>query len=218
MSKLTIRKNKLQGDLEYKYSPLNNLYDSNKELKDFETNNLPFDINHPVDIECQDSYDGSVNLIINDGNTPPRLINSAFTATEGGTFEKIIREQSTITNYYYDETVDSKTKLQRTVNIDNGFLIIDLDKVSNGGNLFGGNYVFMVKYCDEDNNETDVVAESGIISVFNSGMTIAEVQATLENEVARKQICLVFKNIDTSYSKLKLLYKRSYSDLTGVLK
>jgi len=33
---------------------------------------------HPVDIIPQESYDGSVNLILNDGKNVPRLINSRF--------------------------------------------------------------------------------------------------------------------------------------------
>ena len=33
---------------------------------DLDTENLNFDLDHPVDIEVQPSYDGSVNLILND--------------------------------------------------------------------------------------------------------------------------------------------------------
>ena len=28
---------------------------------------LNFNLEHPVDIQCQESYDGSVNLVLNDG-------------------------------------------------------------------------------------------------------------------------------------------------------
>ena len=51
------------------------------ELTDFETDELQFDLNHPVEILPQYSYDNSVNLIINDGKNKPRLINSRFSAT-----------------------------------------------------------------------------------------------------------------------------------------
>ena len=54
------------------------LYDEN-QLVDFDTDELHFDVNHPVDILPQYSYDGSVNLILNDGKNIPRLINSRFT-------------------------------------------------------------------------------------------------------------------------------------------
>ena len=46
-----------------------------------------FDLEHPVDIEIQPSYDGSVNLILNDGLNIPRLINSRFSVLENGTWE-----------------------------------------------------------------------------------------------------------------------------------
>jgi hypothetical protein len=47
---------------------------------------LSFDINHPVDILPQWSYDGSVNLIINDGKNIPRLINSRFSPLGRGKY------------------------------------------------------------------------------------------------------------------------------------
>ena len=56
------------------------LYESG-ELVDFITNELSFNLEHPVDILPQYSYDGSVNLILNDGLNIPRLINSRFTVT-----------------------------------------------------------------------------------------------------------------------------------------
>jgi hypothetical protein len=47
-------------------------------LGDFTTPLLNFDLQHPVDIICQDAYDGGVNMIINDDKNPARLINSRF--------------------------------------------------------------------------------------------------------------------------------------------
>jgi len=52
-----------------------------------------------------------------------------------------------------------------------------------------GNYVFYIKYCDYDKNETDWVAESGIISVFKG--TDADpftINGGIENENANKTI------------------------------
>ena len=45
------------------------------ELVDFITSELSFNLQHPVEILPQYSYDGSVNLILNDGLNIPRLIN-----------------------------------------------------------------------------------------------------------------------------------------------
>jgi hypothetical protein len=47
-------------------------------LVDFETDELNFDLEHPVEITPQYSYDNSVNLILNDGLNSPKLINSRF--------------------------------------------------------------------------------------------------------------------------------------------
>lgn len=47
-------------------------------IKNLTNNDLNFNINYPVDIEVQESYDKSVNLILNDNYNKPRMINSRF--------------------------------------------------------------------------------------------------------------------------------------------
>ena len=79
-----------QGDLIYKYQPFHNLCESKSNtslLENFTTNQLNFDLLHPVSIEVQPSYDGSVNLILTDDKNPPRLINSRFAVLENGKWE-----------------------------------------------------------------------------------------------------------------------------------
>ena len=206
------------GDLTYSYSPLRNLYesDSNKILKDFTTDNLSYDPDHPVTIDCQQSYDGSVNLLLTDDNDTPRIVNSAFTVQENNKYERILRNQSIATNYYSDETVDSTTRLQRTISADHGFLTIDLESVKDGGQLMGGNYIFMIKYCDEDYNETSIISESGIVSVFK-GTQNSNVVGTLADELSNKTVILKLSNFDPAYNYFKVVYKRSFCDLTGTL-
>ena len=92
-----------EGNLAYEYNPLHNMrvmtdtyVDSNGdthqqgELVDFETDRLQFSLHHPVQIECQPSYDGSVNLILNDDVNNPRLINSRFSCLENNTYKHSI--------------------------------------------------------------------------------------------------------------------------------
>ena len=67
------------------------LYAKAGSLIDLDTDKLNFDINHPVDITVQPSYDGSVNLILNDDKNIPRLINSRFSVREKGTYEIVDR-------------------------------------------------------------------------------------------------------------------------------
>jgi hypothetical protein len=70
------------------------------QLVDFITDNLHFSLEHPVQIIPQPSYDGSVNLIINDGINIPRLINSRFSPTGKNTYEIIDRKGTNDTNIY----------------------------------------------------------------------------------------------------------------------
>jgi hypothetical protein len=48
----------------------------------------------------QYSYDGSVNLYINDGKTNPKLINSRFSATGKNTYQIVDRKGDNDTNLY----------------------------------------------------------------------------------------------------------------------
>lgn len=70
------------------------------ELVDFITDELNFSIDHPVHLIPQYSYDGSVDLIINDGINVPKLINSRFSATGKNTYEIIDRKGNSDTNIY----------------------------------------------------------------------------------------------------------------------
>jgi len=78
--KLLVKKYKQQGDIAWEYNALRNLKDASGSIKNFTIDNTKsgFNINleNPIDIECQPSYDGTVNLIINDDINPPRIINS----------------------------------------------------------------------------------------------------------------------------------------------
>lgn len=159
MNKTTIslktKKYESEGDLSWEYNPLHNIIDKSSEnhvLSDFDTNELNLDTNHPVEVEVQPSYDGSVNLILNDNNDVPRIVNSAFTVKEGWKYKRVLRNQQKQTNYYPVNEIDSNTRLFRTTNT---FLNVFLTDVESGGELKGGNYIFYFKYGDEDYNETD---------------------------------------------------------------
>ena len=85
----TFKKMEMEGPLAYEYNPLFNIQKETGELTPFNTEKLDFDLKHPVDMTIQPSYDGSVNVILNDDKNPPRLINSRFTVTENKTYKRI---------------------------------------------------------------------------------------------------------------------------------
>ena len=166
MSKINIniKKYRQEGDLNNTYSALKNMINKDNSLVDFNTGELSIDLNNPLNIECQPSYDGTVNLIINDDKNPPRIINSRFTKIEDGRYRIINRNQKQQTNLYREGKIDSQTRLFRNINNIPRFELIN---VSEFGQLKGGNYTFYVKFADNDYNKTDIVAESGQISIFH---------------------------------------------------
>ena len=65
MATLSIEKYPQEGDLTYTYGALQNMLNNKDEIVGFNTNEIEVDLNNPLNIECQPSYDGTVNLIIN---------------------------------------------------------------------------------------------------------------------------------------------------------
>lgn len=220
---------KPEGDLAHEYNPLHNIIDKKNdkatvidynesldEIKDFTVpvSELGVDLNNPVDIECQPSYDGSVNLIINDDKNPPRIINTRYSIIEDNRYKIINRNQVNQTNLYDLNNIDEETRLFRNIRtIPN----IQLKAVNYYGQLKAGNYIFYIKLADNDYNKTDIVAESGSIPIFHGTLTnISTISGALAEELTDKSIELELYNIDTTFSKLYLYYTRTTSDINGI--
>lgn len=180
------------------------------ELVDFITDELKFSLEHPVHIVPQHSYDGSVNLIINDGINIPRLINSRFSVTGKNTYEVVDRKGNNDTNIYdQGEQFDIDTSLyKRVVKIPK----INFKGVYSGGNLKVGNYHFYFKLSDADGNETDFVGESSLVSVFIGFNEYFAVQTGQKNENSFKQVSFQLSNIDSSYDYVYVYYSRSTAE------
>ena len=211
---LSLKVHKQEGDMAHEYNPLRNIIDENNDIQDFDTDELDIDLNNPLNIECQPSYDGTVNLILNDDKNPPRIINTRFSKMEDNRYKVISRDQLEQTNLYRVGSIDQQTRLFRNIN---KIPKIDLLNISNAGQLKGGNYTFYVKLADSDTNKTDIVAESGQVTVYKGDITkISSISGTLYNELTTKAITLKITNIDTTFSKLYLYYSREFSDTNGI--
>lgn len=176
------------------------------ELVDFVTDELKFDLNHPVNIVPQYSYDGSVNLIINDGINTPKLINSRFSATGKNTYEIIDRKGNNDTNIYdQGDQFEIDTSLyKRVISIPK----LSYEGTSSGGNLKVGNYHFYIKLSDADGNETDFVAESGLVSVFIGFGNPDSLTTGVKDQNSFKTVNLYMSNIDLAYDYLYVYYSR----------
>lgn len=195
------------GIADYEEDPV--FYDAN-QLVDFETDELNFSVNHPVDILPQWSYDGSVNLIINDGKNTPRLINSRFSPLGRNKYQIVDRKGNNDTNIYdQGAQFESDTSLYKTYV---GIPKLDFLNVYQSGNLSVGNYHFYFKYVDADGNETDFVAESGLVSIFK-GNTLSSITSGFRDENSFKSVKFLLSNIDPAYSYVKVYYTKSTSDI-----
>jgi len=196
-----------EGDLKYEYNPFRNLRAADGQLKDLRTQDLGFNLNSPVDITVQPSYDGTVNLILNDDRNPPRMINSRFTPIEDKRYKIIDRKGNNDTNVYDESTIKQTVRLFKTTE---KIPYIKFNGLVEGGQLKSGNYVFYFKYADADGNESDIVTESGIISCYigkvNDPTTI---RGGLANELTNKIAKLTLCNLDTSYDYINIYYTRS---------
>lgn len=181
------------------------------ELVDFITDQLDFDLNHPVSLLPQASYDGSVNLIINDGKNSPKLINSRFSSTGKNTYEIIDRKGNDDANIY-DRGSEflTDTSLYKIVN---SFPKVSLTDISLGGNLKVGNYVFYFRLSDADGNESDFIEESGSISIFKGLGSHSSISTGERDNNSAKQVRFQIQDLDTSFSYVTVYYSRNSAEI-----
>ena len=185
------------------------LYAKAGSLIDLETDKLNFDLEHPVDIQVQPSYDGSVNLILNDDKNIPRLINSRFSAREKNTYEIVDRIGENDTNIYNSNTFEKDTSLYFQYEYNPVIKYMGYIK----GTLPVGQYCFYFTYCDADDNESDYIAESGLIPVFiGTDKDPYSMDGGIKNQLTNKGIKLKLSNMDKSYNYLKVYYVRYFAD------
>lgn len=214
---LFVKKFKQEGDIAWEYNPLRNLKKLDGTITDFTVNNkqLKISLDTPIDIECQQSYDGSVNLILNDDKNPPRIINSRITKLENNRYKIINRNQIHQSNLYEENSLDRSTRLFRNVL---KIPKLKLQKVAKFGQLNAGNYIFYLKYLDDDYNQSDFVVETGIISIFNGDPSFpSSCHGAYMDERTDKSIVLYLKNIDTSFTYFNLYFTRCSCDVNGIL-
>lgn len=213
---LKVKKYKTEGDIAWEYNPLRNIKQEDGSIVDFQVDNsLNISLENPIDIECQQAYDGSVNLILNDDINPPRIINSRIALLENNRYKIINRNQNKQSNLYNINNLDQETRLFRNVQ---KIPKIKLNKVSTYGQLQGGNYTFYLKYLDSDFNETDIVAETSIISIFHGTLSSPKTcKGAYMDERTDKSIVLNLYNIDTSFTYFNLYFVRNTCDENGVI-
>lgn len=205
-----LKQNSVKGKLLSLYQPLHVGYNKNSTDIPLRTTLFNFNLEHPVTMLAEKSFDGSVNLILNDGLNTPKLINTGFHVQDGGNYEIIERFGTNNTNRY-NITDEDAFKIETS-------LYKDITKLSRfqyngtqpGGQLQVGNYVFYAVSCDKDGNESDIICESGVVSVFfGTDGDPFSVKGGISNERTDKSIKLQVVNVDSCYKYLKIFYTRT---------
>ena len=179
-------------------------------IVDLDTSLLNFDLEHPVTMDIQPSYDGTVNVIFNDNKNVPRLINSRFSTTELNTYELVDRVGDNDTNIYDQNSFDLDSSLYKRIN---SIPTVKFIGVNSSGQLKVGNYNFYFKYSDADGNETDFVADSGVVAIFKGNdCDPFSIDGGISDENAFKAVSFQLNNIDYSYNYITVYYTRNTGD------
>lgn len=208
------------GNIKNELSPLRVVkYINNKQrpdiysISDLITPRLQFSLRHPVNIDIQPSYDGTVNLILNDNYNIPRMINSGFQVLSNNKYKYTIRKENSSKLYEVSsqDVFDTQTSLNKRYK---HIPILTYKGVENSGNLKVGNYVFYFKYEDADGNETNIMQESGIVSCFKGkDADPLSINGGFRDENSNKLVKFELGNLDIGYDYIRVIYSRDTSDL-----
>lgn len=214
-------KKEIVGNIKNELSPLHvvktNLNNPNNpnsySISVLRTPRLQFSLQHPVNIDIQPSYDGTVNLILNDNYNIPRMINSGFQVLSNNKYKYTIRKENSSKLYEVSsqDVFDTQTSLNKRYK---HIPKLTYKGVENSGNLKVGNYVFYFKYEDADGNETNIMQESGIVSCFKGkDADPLSINGGFRDENSNKLVKFKLEKLDIGYDYIKVMYSRDTSDL-----
>ena len=148
----------------------------------------------------QPDFDSTVNLILTDNYNKPRIINSRFQVLPDNKYKIIDRRGVNDSNVYTNDSFASSANL---VLSSDTLANISLSAVELGGQVQFGNYFYYVKYITSEGDESGIVAESFLVSVFN-GTTVATTIGGHSGLKSNKQVRMNVTGLDTNYSFFSL--------------
>ena len=209
------------GDLIMEYRPFRN-YTANQDrlpefVREFTSASFNFDLEHPCDMEIQKDYDGTSNIIFTDDKNPIRIINSYFRVESNNRFRIIDRVGNNDTNIYNEESFSSTINLIiRSATIPK---LTYLGQDSGSGQVTCGDYTYYFRYVDIDGNISDIIEQSGKVSVF-IGEDPQEIRGGKPNERSNKTVKFKLENLDPAFSFINVTftYKASLSGVDPVIR
>jgi hypothetical protein len=192
------------------YSPLMNYGGDTQQFPllngPFTSRNFNILSGSDFEMELQNDYDGSVNIIINDGKNPTWIINSGFAMSEGNYGTLIEREGKSTNRYHEDNFKNTLRLILNSTKIMN----VKFNGVQNGGKLRAGNYRYFFYYMTNDGSLTQMINESMDVHVFegNSPSDIKGDDAT--GKETNKFVSFSLSNLDASFPFVKVFFTYSY--------
>ena len=207
------------GKLVYQYKPFFNLKIKEPiNERDITYLTLPADkaglnINTPIEIDIEPSYDQSVNMVLNDKVNPLKLINSRFYLTDSSNYKIGDRKGNLDTNIYTEDNFKIEASLIKSVQ---SIIKVDFLGIQEGGKFPIGNYNFYFKLADSDGNESDFIAESGKVVCHIGNINQPRyIRGGQQNEDSNKSIKFRLNNLDLAYSYIHVYYTRTTTSDSG---
>jgi hypothetical protein len=189
------------GNLTYQYRPLMNYAGDTNTAPEkngpFRSIRFNFDLQNIPDIELQNDYDGSINVIWASANNPMRIVNCGFVVKSGRKYELIDRSGNKDTNRY------TVTNFENVINLiarSTKLMKVTLEGSVPGGILPAGNIQYYFAYATSDGNETEIVAQSFTVPIFNGEKAGNISGGKRTGEATNKMNRFTLSNLDESYA------------------
>lgn len=203
------------GNITADYRPFMNYKGDQDQFPDYNgplnSSFFNFQNNVRIEIEIQQEYDGTVNVVFTDGINPLRILNSSF-AKRGGKYVMIDRTGVTDSNKY------SKESWSSTMALIQGFSTlsqVEFIRTEPGGEWDSGNSTFYIRYTTLEGNKSEIICQTFPISIY-SGTSISG-STSIKGGVSNsdKSVVLKISGLDTSYGLLHIDYSLEGKVSTG---
>lgn len=194
------------GDLAMVYKPLQNLV-KDSALGHFTTENLKFDRYTQQDMLILDEFDGSTNILLNDDQENPKLINSGFSVQEDNTFLIPEHYTNSVSNIYEDATLSQDTQLFKLYDTIPKLQFLGLGE----GGFKCGSYVFYFRLSDSVGNMSNIVAHSNTVQIFIGENGTYQIRMGMQDEEAGKSVDFKLTNLSSGFDYIRVFYERTSS-------
>lgn len=204
------------GKLIYDYRPFYNhklsYFDGESDLASLtlDAEKAEIAIDRPIELNIEESYDGSANLIINDFKNPLKVVNSRFYLIDSNNYKIGDRKGNLDTNIYTEKNFKVEANLVKSVQSVVG---LDFLGLLENGAMKVGSYTFYFKLADSDGNESDFISESGKVVCHIGNVSKPRfIRGGQLDEDSGKAVSFRLKNLDLAYNYIHVYYTRTTGD------